>query len=466
MDQLPLARLKVLLQIVFLLKSTNIMWLQGDSITGENLHLHCVNDFLFTINCSLNMTPSENTSFGNSSHWLTFNETFEQETFVCELTNTTEGYFCSTTTSTDGPDDLDTFMDMDAYEISLCRSKDEGSYTCELLDDDYTPVTNIKPNAPCCLTISHNSSQHHFIWKSTYEKYSHVNGLMDNLQYQLHFYKTGDKHKVVTHDIKTDSKKYSVDDEKFEPDTTYAARVRSSPNMAHYMGQWSEWSFEVSWRTEPAEKGFPTNMFAFELRVVFGALSVAVILMSLLCYASVKKWRRVTYIPTPAPYFHTLYTDCQGDFKSWVITQENTAGMLKAEETLQINTLIKCVDIQHMCPPVFQQQTMDGSEYRNIPGPPYNADLQGLLYTDMGLLSAQGSSVETLPVCSQSGSLAEDSGCWLSSDSSLEKEPRWYRNDYCTLSRFQHSGSVAADHNKSLKTEPCQMGIINLVAEA
>jgi len=126
---------------------------------------------------------------------------------------------------------------------------------------------------------------------------------------------------------------------------------------------------------------------------------------------------------------------------------------LKAEETLQINTLIKCVDIQDMCPPVFQQQTKEGSEYSNIPGPLCDADLHGFLYTDMGLLPAQGSSVETLPVCSQSDSLAEDSGCWLSSDSSLEKEPRWYCNEYCTLSRFQQSGSVAAD--KSLKTEAC-----------
>ncbi|XP_072229116.1 interleukin-21 receptor [Leuresthes tenuis] len=455
MDQLPLVRLKVLLLIVFLLKSTNIMWLQGDLITGENLHLHCVNDFLFTINCSLNMAPSENASFGNGSRWLTFTETFEQRTFVCELTNTTDGYFCSMTTSADGPDDFqNTFSDTDAYEISLCR-KDEGSDTCKLLDDNYTPVTHIKPNAPCCLTISHNSSQHHFVWKSTYEEYSEVNGLMDALQYQLLVYKTGDKHEVVTHDVKTDSKKYSVDDEKFVLNTAYAARVRSSPNMAHYMGQWSDWSSEVSWRTEPAEEGFPKNMFAFELPVAFGTLSVAVILISLLCYASVKKWRRVTYIPTPAPYFHTLYTDCQGDFKSWVVTQENTAGMLKAEETLQINTLIKCVDIQDMCPPVFQQQTKEGSDYRNIPGPLCDADLHGFLYTDMGLLSAQGSSVETLPACSQSDSFAEDSGCWLSSDSSLEKEPRWYCNEYCTLSRFQLSGSVEADHNNDLKTEAC-----------
>lgn len=27
------------------------------------------------------------------------------------------------------------------------------------------------------------------------------------------------------------------------------------------------------------------------------------------------RWRKTAFIPTPAPYFHTLYSDCQGDFK-------------------------------------------------------------------------------------------------------------------------------------------------------
>lgn len=38
----------------------------------------------------------------------------------------------------------------------------------------------------------------------------------------------------------------------FESDTDYAARVRSTPNMDHYKGQWSAWSSEVLWRTAPA----------------------------------------------------------------------------------------------------------------------------------------------------------------------------------------------------------------------
>ncbi len=44
---------------------------------GVYHHLHCVNDYLFTIKCSLRIAPSENTSDTNSTYWLTFTETYE-----------------------------------------------------------------------------------------------------------------------------------------------------------------------------------------------------------------------------------------------------------------------------------------------------------------------------------------------------------------------------------------------------
>lgn len=60
---------------------------------------------------------------------------------------------------------------------------------------------------------------------------------------------------VKSHDIYTDSKHYSVDDDNFVPDMEYSARVRSSPNLVFYQGEWSEWSSEVHWRTESAVDG-------------------------------------------------------------------------------------------------------------------------------------------------------------------------------------------------------------------
>ncbi|KAM6897504.1 interleukin-21 receptor [Xenentodon cancila] len=320
MDLCPPVQMRVLL-FVFLLQTTNIVWLQGEPVTGVDHHLQCVNDYLFTVNCSLKISAPENTSLSNNSYWLTFTDLFGEKKFECRLKKTTHGYFCSNKTTSMMPHDddyPDIFTDTDAYAISLCHNKDDGSETCELLDDVYTPVTNIKPNAPCCLTVSHNSSHHHFTWKSTYEEYSDITDLTESLQYQLQFYKTENKHGGITHSMNRDSTSYSLDDEKCLPDTKYAARVRSSPNMAHYQGQWSDWSAEVFWRTDPSTKGFPANLFTFELRMVFIALCVVVTLV-LLCYVPVKKWRHSTFIPTPAPYFHTLYSHCQGDFKASLI---------------------------------------------------------------------------------------------------------------------------------------------------
>lgn len=52
-----------------------------------------------------------------------------------------------------------------------------------------------------------------------------------------------------------DKKNFSVDDQKFLSDTEYSASVRSSPDQASYMGQWSSWSSELHWRTKPSLNG-------------------------------------------------------------------------------------------------------------------------------------------------------------------------------------------------------------------
>lgn len=380
-----------------------------------------------------------------------------QVTYVCVLTHTMEGYFCSLKTS-DSPSDYDysfnTFGDTDNYSISLCHNGSDGSEICDPLDEEFSPVINIKPNAPCCLTVNHSSSQWHFTWVSTYEKYS----LAEDLRYQLQFYKRGHKPKDMTHGLKTSSESQSVDDEQFVPDTEYAARVRSSPNMAFYKGQWSDWSAEVHWKTEPIENGFSANMFISEVgKKVFIPLCVMVLLVLLLCYAPVKKWKQSAFIPNPAPYFDTLYNDCQGDFKSWVVTQESTAPMTKAEETLHIDTLTKCADVQgeeevEECPTQLHLQLMEGSAYSNMTIPVCDEALLGVPYAvcTMSPPSDQKDDLEGLTLCSEPQSPAGDSGCWLSSDTSLEKDPPWYCNEYCTLSAFQQSGSVTAEHCVSL----------------
>ncbi|XP_049419413.1 interleukin-21 receptor [Epinephelus fuscoguttatus] len=474
MDWRSQTRLKLMLLNVFLLVSTYTVCLHGNPTTGVDHDLHCVNDYLFTINCTLSIAPSEDPSDSNSSYWLTFTEAFDKTTLVCMLTKTDEYYFCSVQKPNTRPDNdpyPDIFDDLDAFEISLCHNQTETEI-CEQLEEEYEPVKNIKPNPPCCLTVSHNSSHRHFTWRSTYEKYHRSTHLPKNLKYQLHYYKRGDKHNVLTsHDINTNSVNFTVDDQNFVPDTKYAARVRSSPNGAHFKGQWSDWSSEVYWKTESAMhevylkteavKNSPSSTFVSGLVKVFIPLCVVVPLVLVLCYTPVKKWKQSAFIPTPAPYFNTLYSDCNGDFKSWVVTQENTADMLKAEETLQIDTFTKCavVEEEEECQPQFHHMFTEGSAYSNLTDPGCDMSLLGVPYavSTMAPLSSPGSSFQSLTCSLHPGSPAEgDSGCWL------ERDPPWYCNEYCTLSAFQQSGPVTAEHHGSPPTKSCTTGTITV----
>ncbi|KAF7649081.1 hypothetical protein LDENG_00147500 [Lucifuga dentata] len=436
--------------IIFLLMSPNIVYLHGNSTVADVVQgLHCVNDHLSTISCSLRI--GNNTS--NITYWLLLTKLivteWEQDhKYVCMLPNTSRDYFCSFDVSHNEPGDYyseEWIVDTDVFKISLCHHGDDGNESCSLLDGMHELAKNIKPKAPCCLTVLHNSSQYHFSWNSSYKKYMPFYSLFDHLMYQLYYYKRGDEDKdegrfnnIKGIPVNTDSMNFSVDDHHFVPDSEYAVRVRSSPNQAIYKGEWSDWSPEVRWRTDSVIKDLSTNTFVPGLIIL---LCVMVPVFLFLCCGSLKKWRQPAFIPTPAPYFQTLYSDYQGDFKSWVVTPENRADMLKAEKTLQIDTLTECAEVQE------ENQAM--SPYSNVSDLSSDASLLGLpcaMATTAdasapGLLKSQTQS-------SKPGSPAGDSGCWVGSESSFEKDGPWY-SEYCTLNAFQKSHTTAAEHHGS-----------------
>nr|XP_020493279.1 interleukin-21 receptor-like isoform X2 [Labrus bergylta] len=448
MDWLSLLKMLLLLLIKSLLVSPDAVLVHGSQVSG-NHNLQCMSDYLFTINCSLNIPPTANTSHSNSSYWLTAEKRNQKKPFVCPLIQNAEDYFCSIeipNTDIDYDYVSNAFMETDTYQFSLCHKQNEGVENCKLLMDRFKPFKNIKPNSPCCLNVSHQSGQHRFTWESTYEKYSEVTTLPETLKYELYYYKRGKEFSITSHTISVAITNYSVDDDKFLPDTEYSARVRSGPNQYYFQGQWSSWSSEINWSTKPTVDDLTSSTLKSRLAVmVFTPLCVTALLVLLLCYGPIKKWKQNAFIPTPAPYFHTLYHDCQGDFKSWVVTQENTADMLKTEETLQIDTLTKCADVQDKEEeeeeeeegwPQCQNRFMEGSTYSNVSDPRCDVSLLGVPYavSTMSPLSDPGS----LTFSSPPGSPTEgDSGCWLSSHTSLEKDPPWYCNEYCTLSAFQ-----------------------------
>lgn len=301
-------------------------------------------------------------------------------------------------------------------------------------------LLSVKPNAPCCLTLNQSSSRQHFSWKSTYDPET---AFAENLKYQLRINKRGHSHNWTARDINTDHTTFTLEDDKFIPDSEYVAKVRSSPNQAFYKGQWSAWSSVVHWRTDPAVD--ETTAPVFKPLKVLIPLCVLVPFILFLCFVPIKKWKQSVFIPTPEPYFQTLYSDCHGDFKSWVIIKENTMNVPKTENTSQIDKLTKCADIHEV-----DSCVIENSGYNNVESgfkvdssrePVDSVVPLGIPFTvSPSVLPLSAGSCMSTDLYLQSGSPSEgDSGCWLSSDLSLEKGHPWYCNDYCTLSTFQQS---------------------------
>lgn len=113
--------------------------------------------------------------------------------------------------------------------------------------------------------------------------------------------------------------------------------------------------------------------------------------------------------------------------QSWVVTGDKTAGRLKAEEMLQVDTFTKCVDVQELGPRSrTPQQTGQEAPYSNIPQPG----------CDSWLVGEPCSTSTAAPA-------ADSSGCWVCSKQALESGVPLYSNEYCTLSAFHQSHSCS-----------------------
>ncbi|XP_061519982.1 interleukin-21 receptor [Phycodurus eques] len=391
----------------------------GLPVTGMRVSLECDNDFMFTINCSLNLTSAQ-----DGPRWLTFEKKYANREYECTLSNASGGRrSCSVTTATTTPEDsspVKTFVDYDLFQISLCGEKrsDGADRGCQMLDDSYKPAAHIKPNAPCCLAVSHNSSRRHFTWNNTYEEIL-FSTLKENLKYQLCFYKRWDRHGVRVHSINTDDREYSVADSDLEMDTEYCTKVRSAPRAAPFQGKWSDWSQEVHWRTDWAnDDGFLSK----NAQKVFLASGVTAALVLILCCASLIRWRQGAFVPTPAPYFQSLYGECHGDFKSWVDTPANMTITLKPEETLQ-------VDSHEEESPARDHQA--GLEYKNTSRPVRKAPPARSIASSVGLPPSE-----------------EKAQCGPSGVPLIQREAPRYCHEYCTLSVSQQpeptTGKVAS----------------------
>ncbi|XP_076025735.1 interleukin-21 receptor isoform X2 [Genypterus blacodes] len=447
----------MLIVLLLLVSSSTTGSLSGNSAITAVVHdLHCVNDYVSTISCSLSLEPPHNSTHNSTSYWLSFKRDDE---YVCMMSHTGGHYSCSFDVNQDVEEE-EIFVDTDVFEIWLCHSEGEP---CRLLEGEFELVTQIQPKPPCCLTV-HNSSPYVFSWQSGYEEHLPFYNKVDFLMYQLLYYQRGEgeeeeegQRKVTS--VSTDDRNLSVSAAHFVADADYVVVVRSSPNQVYYRGQWSRWSPQVHWRTERrrTDSGDTPSVSGLDVRVVT-PLCVLVLLFLFLCFCPLKGWKSGAFIPTPAPYFQSLYSDHQGDFQRWVVTPgkraDEPAEEEEVEESLQIHALTKC------------EQVHEEEEEEESPHQHHYVVMKGSLYSNMSDLShpsdpsEPSSSTPSLPglpyaACSDpgsgsgpSGSPAGDSGCWISNNCSFEKDAPWYNNEYCTLNAFHRCHTAAAQQQE------------------
>lgn len=60
---------------------------------------------------------------------------------MCNLLNTCGNYSC---TVRKNEEENDIFIDMNTFEVSLCHKQNDEPEICEVLDDNFKPVTNSK----------------------------------------------------------------------------------------------------------------------------------------------------------------------------------------------------------------------------------------------------------------------------------------------------------------------------------
>ncbi|KAL2078512.1 hypothetical protein ACEWY4_026197 [Coilia grayii] len=302
--------------------------------TDVSCGLECLNDFFYTITCSLNGTKC--TSHTNTTNMMGFSwlqaRDFEGTHFTCKLAKALDSWGCALYMYVPG---AFSFTDEDRYEISLFTSL-HGNNSSLVLQPKYRPRKHIKPIPPRNLSMQYVGEDAVFSWRSGYEKRSllyeeHVR-LFPHMRFQLRLVSTHG-HMV---EYSTPNRNLSVAMSIFSPGSEYLATVRSQPNQIYYRGVWSQWAPTLCWRTanhtyvkssSPLEKkDLDTSLLTASL------ISVCLFFMLFIIgYILLVRWKRRAVIPHPTLNM-TEWKDERGYL--WMV------GIPSYEESSKIDTVM------------------------------------------------------------------------------------------------------------------------------
>ncbi|NXL60618.1 IL21R protein, partial [Chordeiles acutipennis] len=268
-------------------------------------NLTCFVDYVQTLSCFLR------NDLGTSSYNLTATwvpeEDPENTVAACSLLqlsrNTTHTQYMCTVDMTELL--ADSKVHVDATEIADRQHViSKGFYMAE----------NIKPQPPFNLTAVF-SEGYNISWETIYQN-SPFYFLNEELEYQLCYKRRTDTWETQkTKAIHEDKRTLLIPLWELQANTEYEFQVRARPREdTGYHGFWSEWSPLLTLKTRPAAV---TQTAGMGWLLLFGVVAITASITTFLAKQR-SLWKKMAYIPDPAPFFKPLYLLHNGDFKKWV----------------------------------------------------------------------------------------------------------------------------------------------------
>ncbi|NWU94449.1 IL21R protein, partial [Upupa epops] len=289
----------------------NQLWLQSISLllfqyTTCDENLTCFVDYVQTLSCILR------NDLGASSYHLTATwfpeEDTENTVATCNLlqlsSTTSHTQYVCTVDMTELLADVR--VQVDATEVAdRQRVISQGFYMAE----------NIKPQPPFNLTAVF-SEGYNISWETIYQN-SPYYFLNEELEYQLRYRRRADTWEAQrTKAIREDKRTVVILPRELQADTEYEFQVRARPREGtFYHGFWSEWSSPLTLKTSPAAV---TQTVGMGWLLLFGVLVAVAASITAFLAKQRSLWKKMGWIPDPAPFFKPLYLVHNGDFKKWV----------------------------------------------------------------------------------------------------------------------------------------------------
>ncbi|KAM3613668.1 uncharacterized protein V6R79_003267 [Siganus canaliculatus] len=282
----------------------------------------CVSTYWDTVSCDLSITDS---SEQQQTYSLKFTEEY-MDSVSCPLVAVNGSYSCVCKLV------ADTFISYNNYNIQLCHESG-----CLPVAENFFPSLNIQLTPPKAPEVHQTADAFNITWESGYEQHDNF---YTSLTFELLLQTSGKENKTLT---ANSCQSESLLRSSFQPGDRNCINVRSMTRKTEYESTWSQWSPSTCWEIANNKSGAAEqdNIFVILTKSLV-PVCAAVGLLLLLFYipAARTKFKSLSHIPSPAPFFKPLYHKHDGNLQEWLSPQGNFMFMHKSEENVVTDAVI------------------------------------------------------------------------------------------------------------------------------